>query len=77
MRHWQREAGCWCGAGGVGFVVPVVALRHHKTLEKKSQMLYNNVIEEMASKLVKTRKSRVKALVGAFESVISKMRSST
>jgi hypothetical protein len=33
--------------------------------------LFNNVIEETASKLVETRKSKVKALVGAFETVIS------
>ncbi|KAM7277567.1 hypothetical protein ACFE04_004701 [Oxalis oulophora] len=35
------------------------------------QGLFNNVIEETASKLVETRKSKVKALVGAFETVIS------
>ncbi|RLN28077.1 uncharacterized protein C2845_PM05G16810 [Panicum miliaceum] len=62
------------GASAGGFVVPAVALRHQKTLEKKrSQRLYNNLLEETASKLVKARKSRVKALVGAFESVISKI----
>jgi hypothetical protein len=74
-----RRRGVGGSSGGAGwFVVPTVTLRHQKTLEKKkSQRLYNNVIEETASKLVKTRKSRVKALVGAFESVISKMRSST
>ncbi|KAK3226025.1 hypothetical protein Dsin_005887 [Dipteronia sinensis] len=33
--------------------------------------LCNNVIEETVSKLVKTRASKVKALVGAFESLIS------
>ncbi|KAL2465226.1 CaM binding domain-containing protein [Abeliophyllum distichum] len=33
--------------------------------------LYNSVIQETASKLVQTRKSRVKALVGAFETVIT------
>ncbi|OEL32536.1 hypothetical protein BAE44_0006445 [Dichanthelium oligosanthes] len=72
-----RRRGVGGGSGGAGtgvFVVPAVALRHQKTLEKKkSQRLYNNMIEETASKLVKTRKSRVKALVGAFESVISKI----
>ena len=41
--------------------------------KKKSQRLYNSHIEETATRLVKTRKSRVKALVGAFESVISKI----
>ncbi|CAA6657434.1 unnamed protein product [Spirodela intermedia] len=33
--------------------------------------LFNHVIEETASKLVETRRSKVKALVGAFETVIS------
>ncbi|RLM99351.1 uncharacterized protein C2845_PM06G29610 [Panicum miliaceum] len=71
----RRGVGGSGGAGAsAGFVVPAVALRHQKTLEKKrSQRLYNNLIEETASKLVKARKSRVKALVGAFESVISKI----
>ncbi|XAR65511.1 hypothetical protein NMG60_11009657 [Bertholletia excelsa] len=47
-------------------------LRHHAFEGKKdSQSLLNNVIEETASKLVESRKSKVKALVGAFESVIS------
>ncbi|CAL4892042.1 unnamed protein product [Urochloa decumbens] len=70
----RRGVGGGSGGAGTGFVVPAVALRHLKTLErKKSQRLYNGVIEETASKLVKTRKSRVKALVGAFESVISKI----
>ncbi|KAG0520955.1 hypothetical protein BDA96_08G119400 [Sorghum bicolor] len=73
-----RRRGVGGGSGGAGtgggFVVPAVALRHQKTLEKKrSQRLYNSHIEETAGKLVKTRKSRVKALVGAFESVISKI----
>ncbi|KAM7269639.1 hypothetical protein ACFE04_025136 [Oxalis oulophora] len=42
-------------------------------LERKKdvEISYNNVIEETASKLVETRKSKVKALVGAFETVIS------
>ncbi|CAL4906436.1 unnamed protein product [Urochloa decumbens] len=70
----RRGVGGGSGGAGTGFVVPAVALRYQKTLEKKkSQRLYNGVIEETASKLVKTRKSRVKALVGAFESVISKI----
>ncbi|KAE8694474.1 hypothetical protein F3Y22_tig00110783pilonHSYRG00321 [Hibiscus syriacus] len=33
--------------------------------------LFNKVIEETANKLVETQKSKVKALVGAFETVIS------
>ncbi|KAK1273394.1 hypothetical protein QJS04_geneDACA007948 [Acorus gramineus] len=49
-----------------------VVLKHQDVQEKKDmQGLLNHVIEETASKLVETRKSRVKALVGAFESVIS------
>ncbi|KAI4387811.1 hypothetical protein MLD38_000213 [Melastoma candidum] len=49
------------------------ALRSSGVLEKKDGQgaLFNNVIEETASKLVETRKSKVKALVGAFETVIS------
>ncbi|KAL5746771.1 hypothetical protein ACOSQ2_024068 [Xanthoceras sorbifolium] len=39
--------------------------------ERNSLSLCNNVIEETVSKLVKTRTSKVKALVGAFESLIS------
>ncbi|KAL2482427.1 uncharacterized protein Fot_43871 [Forsythia ovata] len=44
-----------------------------QTVGKKDtyQSLYNSVIEETARKLVQTRKSRVKALVGAFETVIT------
>jgi len=51
---------------------PGVKLRHQDAQEKKdAQGLFNNVIEETASKLVESRKSKVKALVGAFETVIS------
>lgn len=49
-----------------------VVLRHQDIEDKKdAQGLLNNVIEETASKLVEARKSKVKALVGAFETVIS------
>lgn len=49
-----------------------VVLRHQDVEGKKDfQSLFNNVIEETASKLVKTKKSKVKALVGAFETIIS------
>ncbi|XP_022137059.1 uncharacterized protein LOC111008620 [Momordica charantia] len=49
-----------------------VVLRHQDSRGKKEiQNLFNNVIEETASKLAQTRKSKVKALVGAFETVIS------
>lgn len=49
-----------------------VVLKHQDVQGKKdAQGLLNNVIEETASKLVESRKSKVKALVGAFETVIS------
>ncbi|CAK9162973.1 unnamed protein product [Ilex paraguariensis] len=49
-----------------------VTLRHQDVAGRKdAQGLFNNVIEETASKLVESRKSKVKALVGAFETVIS------
>jgi len=48
-----------------------VRLRHQEATSKKDTIDLNNVIEETASKLVKTRKSKVKALVGAFETVMS------
>lgn len=49
-----------------------VVLRHQEVKGRMvSSWSYNNVIEETASKLVESRKSKVKALVGAFETVIS------
>uniref|UniRef100_A0ACD5YL94 Uncharacterized protein n=1 Tax=Avena sativa TaxID=4498 RepID=A0ACD5YL94_AVESA len=70
----RRGSGVSGGAASGGFVVPEVTLRHHRTLEKKkSRRLYNNLIEETASKLAKSKKSRVKSLVGAFETLISKI----
>ncbi|XP_077216745.1 uncharacterized protein LOC143851276 [Tasmannia lanceolata] len=49
-----------------------VMLRHQDVQGKKEEKgLFNDVIEETANKLVGTRKSKVKALVGAFETVIS------
>ncbi|XP_052209433.1 RNA polymerase II degradation factor 1 [Diospyros lotus] len=39
--------------------------------KKENQQAYNDVIEETASKLLEKRKNKVKALVGAFETVIS------
>ncbi|KAL2240370.1 UNVERIFIED_CONTAM: hypothetical protein Sindi_0678200 [Sesamum indicum] len=49
-----------------------VVLKHQDVQGKRdAQGLLNNVIEETASKLVESRKSKVKALVGAFETVIS------
>uniref|UniRef100_A0A2P2N032 Calmodulin-binding domain-containing protein n=1 Tax=Rhizophora mucronata TaxID=61149 RepID=A0A2P2N032_RHIMU len=48
-----------------------VVLRHQDVRQKKdAQGLFNNIIEETASRLVETRKSKVKALVGPFETVI-------
>ncbi|PHT56268.1 hypothetical protein CQW23_04754 [Capsicum baccatum] len=50
----------------------IIVLRHQDVQEKKDvQGLLNNVIDETTSKLVETRKSKVKSLVGAFETVIS------
>ncbi|KAL7192210.1 hypothetical protein ACSBR2_024120 [Camellia fascicularis] len=51
----------------------VVLRQQAVEVEKRrgQQSLLNNVIKETASKLVETRKSKVKALVGAFESLIS------
>jgi hypothetical protein len=70
----RRGSGVSGGAARTGFMVPEVTLRHQKTLEKKkSRRLYNNLIEETASKLAKSKKSRVKSLVGAFETLISKI----
>ncbi|WVZ11829.1 hypothetical protein V8G54_016359 [Vigna mungo] len=49
-----------------------VVLKHQDVGGKKQNpRLYNNVIEETASILTEQRKSKVKALVGAFETVIS------
>lgn len=48
-----------------------VILRHQETSGRKDSPNLNYVIEEKASELVKTRKSKVKALVGAFETVMS------
>ncbi|KAF9671468.1 hypothetical protein SADUNF_Sadunf12G0050900 [Salix dunnii] len=55
-----------------------VVLRHKDVQETKIvQSLLNNLIEETASKLVENRKSKVKALVSAFETVISLQDSTT
>ncbi|KAK8690708.1 hypothetical protein V6N13_074236 [Hibiscus sabdariffa] len=48
------------------------SLRPRGVNEKKgSGILYNNIIEQTASRLAETKASRVKALVSAFETVIS------
>ncbi|KAM3255140.1 hypothetical protein ACQJBY_048506 [Aegilops geniculata] len=70
-----RRRGSGLSGAHAGFVVPEVTLRHQKTLErKKSRRLSNNLIEETASRLAKSRKSRVKSLVGAFQTLFSKIR---
>ncbi|KAJ8641119.1 hypothetical protein MRB53_017813 [Persea americana] len=48
-----------------------VVLRRQGIQGKKEVAAYNDVIEETVSKLLEKRKSKVKALVGAFETVIS------
>ncbi|MED6206044.1 hypothetical protein PIB30_023260 [Stylosanthes scabra] len=48
-----------------------VLLRPPSVEKKVNRRLYNNVIEETATMLAEVRKSKVKALVGAFETVIS------
>ncbi|KAG0481937.1 hypothetical protein HPP92_010021 [Vanilla planifolia] len=50
---------------------PHFVLRHQDVQEKNSQVLFNDVIEETANRLAEVRKSKVKALVGAFETIIS------
>ncbi|XWS51185.1 hypothetical protein CRYUN_Cryun12cG0155600 [Craigia yunnanensis] len=48
-----------------------ISLRHNDVEKKKDAgSLYNNMIEETASRLVRTKTRKVKALVSAFESVI-------
>ncbi|KAF5456582.1 hypothetical protein F2P56_026049 [Juglans regia] len=67
--------------GGVEETKPVVAAstassnRQFGQVKKESQA-YNDVIEETASKLLEERKNKVRALVGAFETVIDKEASS-
>lgn len=64
--------------GNVGFVAEdlkqgtiSVVLNHQEVQEKKGEAASNDVIEQTASKLVEERRSKVSALVGAFETVIS------
>jgi len=68
---FERNEAC-ADSNGTTTAPEKVVLRHQDMQDKKdAQGLFNNVIEETASKLVETRKSKVKALVGAFETVIS------
>jgi len=48
-----------------------VTLKHQEQEEKEAQELLNRVIEETATKLAEDMKTKVGALVGAFETVIS------
>ncbi|KAI3462901.1 hypothetical protein Pfo_019564 [Paulownia fortunei] len=71
-RRTIKKAGGKNDANGAEFSSRKVILKHQDVQGKKdAQGLFNNVIEETASKLVESRKSKVKALVGAFETVIS------
>ncbi|KAK9924980.1 hypothetical protein M0R45_033321 [Rubus argutus] len=71
-RRFKRREGVDGDAIGTEPGAEKVVLRHQDVQGKKDEKgLFNNVIEETASKLVETRKSKVKALVGAFETVIS------
>ncbi|WVZ15085.1 hypothetical protein V8G54_012651 [Vigna mungo] len=70
-KSFERHETC-ADSNDVATAPEKVILRHQDMQDKKdAQGLFNNVIEETASKLAETRKSKVKALVGAFETVIS------
>ncbi|KAL1538757.1 hypothetical protein AAHA92_27463 [Salvia divinorum] len=71
-RKTTKKAGVTSDTAGTGVLPQKVVLKHQNVQGKKdAQGLLNNVIEETASKLAVSRKSKVKALVGAFETVIS------
>lgn len=60
------------GFSSKDFELQSVVLKHQKTMKKNDmETLFNEVIEKTASKLRGSKKSKVKALVGAFENVIS------
>ncbi|KAL5987279.1 hypothetical protein ACLOJK_038441 [Asimina triloba] len=68
----RRELGGGSDSSAANAKAPAVMLRHQGVQGKKEEQgLFNDVIEVTASKLAETRKSKVKALVGAFETVIS------
>ncbi|QCD92661.1 probable replication factor C subunit 1 [Vigna unguiculata] len=70
-KSFERHESC-ADSNGATTAPEKVILRHQDMQDKRdAQGLFNNVIEETASKLAETRKSKVKALVGAFETVIS------
>ncbi|KAH6774566.1 hypothetical protein C2S52_002454 [Perilla frutescens var. hirtella] len=71
-RKNMKKAGVNGDTADTGASSQKVVLKHQDVQGKKdAQGLLNNVIEQTASKLVESRKSKVKALVGAFETVIS------
>ncbi|KAI4335937.1 hypothetical protein L6164_014531 [Bauhinia variegata] len=71
-RSFKRKGADGCKLDGSKSGSEQVVLRHqNEEGNKVTRRLYNNVIEETASKLAELRKSKVKALVGAFETVIS------
>lgn len=57
--------------GAASGLEKVVLRRRDVQGKKDAQGLFNNVIEETANRLAEIQKSKVKALVGAFETVIS------
>jgi hypothetical protein len=68
----KRSGGGGAVATDPGAEVVVLRRQDGKETKKQEPGLFNNVIEETASRLVaEARKSKVKALVGAFETVIS------
>lgn len=76
----KRDSGCFGDTKSTPPTgTPAVLLRHQDSPEDKNgaTVSFNHVIEETASKLAETRKSKVKALVGAFETVISLQEKST
>ncbi|XP_058070232.1 uncharacterized protein LOC131219221 [Magnolia sinica] len=71
-RSFRRKRDLGGDSNGTDAEARTVVLRHQDVQgRKEEQGLLNEVIEVTASKLVETRKSKVKALVGAFETVIS------
>ncbi|XP_011085721.1 muscle M-line assembly protein unc-89-like [Sesamum indicum] len=71
-RRICKKTGDKDDAAGAELCSGKVILKHQDVQGKTDvKILLNNVLEETASKLVESRKGKVKALVGAFETVIS------
>ncbi|KAL4322648.1 hypothetical protein HN51_067776 [Arachis hypogaea] len=70
---FKRGSMLWNNAKGEA--TQGVVLRNNLKGKKYGEALMNNVIEETANKLVEIQRSKVKALVGAFESIISQQNS--